>query len=58
MAQPIRVTVFDPETGETETRDVQPGDYAVVTCLPCHQTEVQAFASGTHIITVMGVRRG
>jgi hypothetical protein len=59
MPQPIRVTVHDPETGETETREVQPGDYAVITCAPCHQTETQAdLEAGTHTITVRGVRRG
>lgn len=56
---PIRVTVYDPATGDTDTREIQPGDYAIVCAAPCYRAEVQAdLVAGTHLITVEGVRRG
>ncbi|MGR6922605.1 hypothetical protein ACU635_50840 [[Actinomadura] parvosata] len=59
MTRPIIVTVHDPESGETDTREVQPGGYVVIACAPCHHTETQAdLEAGTHTITVKGVRRG
>lgn len=52
---PLIVTVLDPATGETTTREVRPGDYALITCEPCftHRTDVYPKA-GTHVITVKG----
>ncbi|WP_433445675.1 hypothetical protein [Nonomuraea sp. CA-141351] len=53
--RPLVVTVHDPATGETATREVQPGDYTVVACEPCfiYHTAVYPKA-GTHVITVKG----
>ncbi len=58
MAEPIRVTVYDPETGETATREVNEGDYALVCHSPCFLDHTQAdLVAGVHVITVRGVRR-
>lgn len=54
MPKPVRVTVYDPETGETQTADVPPGTYALICAEPCHRVGIEA-SPGQHIITVRGV---
>lgn len=50
----IRVTVLDLKTGETETAEIEPGNYIVVCAEPAHIAHTQAHANGTHILTVKG----
>ena len=56
-AKGIRITVEDLETGETQTRDVPPGDYALLTTEPAHVAHINAFANGTHVVTIKGRTR-
>lgn len=51
----IRVTVEDLATGETETVEVK-DDYVILAAGSCDVAHVQAFANGTHILTVKGRR--
>lgn len=58
MTEParIKVTVTDPETGDAE--EVEICDDYVITCAgSCYVHHVQAYANGTHVITVKG-RKG
>jgi hypothetical protein len=48
----LTVTVRDEETGETATRTVQDGDYVLVCAPPCRLDSAQAYANGTHVLTV------
>lgn len=58
MADPIRVTVHDPESGETVTKEVQQGDYLLICHEPCHRHHVQTYpTAGTHVVTIRGVQR-
>jgi hypothetical protein len=52
---PIRVTVEDLATGETETVEIM-DDYVILAAGSCHVDHVQAYANGTHILTVKGRR--
>lgn len=51
---PIRVTVEDTETGDTETCEIGNGPAGyVVTCGPgCDVTHVQTYANGTAVVTI------
>jgi hypothetical protein len=51
----IRVTVEDLATGETETIEVR-DDYVILAAGTCHVAHVQAYANGTHILTIKGRR--
>jgi hypothetical protein len=53
----IRVTVEDLKTGEKQTRDVPPGDYMLLTTEPAHVAHINAFANGTHVVTIKGRTR-
>lgn len=53
----VRVTVVDEETGDTETTVVPSGDYLVICVEPCHLDYTQAFANGTHQLTIKGAPR-
>lgn len=51
----IRVTVLDHASGETETKEVPPGEYLILCTRPCWVSHVQAYPkSGTHVLTVKG----
>lgn len=59
MAEPekgIRVTIDDLATGETEVQEVRWGDYLLICVGPCRLTNIAAYASGTHVVTIKGVR--
>lgn len=51
------VMACDIATGETETQEIV-NDYCIVTDGGCRVDGVQAYANGTHVITVKGVKRG
>jgi len=52
MAKNLRVTVFDPETGETVTREVGPADYAIVITEPLHLDALAVYGNGTKVLTL------
>lgn len=49
----LKVTIVDEQTGDTETTQVPDGDYLMIVTEPAHYA-VQAYANGTHVITVKG----
>lgn len=53
---PVRVTVTDPETGDSETAELL-DDYVITCAGSCYVDHVQAYANGTHVITVKGRKR-
>ena len=54
----LRVAVTDIETGESDEREVQEGDYVVICAQPCYLDSVVTHANGTHQLTVKGRRKG
>ncbi len=50
------MTVTDPETGDTETVEIT-DDYVITCAGSCYVDHVQAYANGTHVITVKGRKR-
>lgn len=52
----IRVTVTDTETGETESTEFD-NDYLLIRAGSCYLDGVQAYANGTHVLTIKG-RKG
>jgi hypothetical protein len=53
----IFVTVRDSVTGHEETTEIPADDYVLLCVGRCYRHSVQAYANGTHVITVQG-RRG
>jgi hypothetical protein len=54
---PVKVIVLNPETGDTE--EVEIADDYVITCAgSAYVDSIQAYANGTHVITVKGRARG
>lgn len=53
MSKGIRVTVEDLETGTVKSREIW-NDYLIICTGTCHVAHTQAFASGTHILTIKG----
>ncbi len=52
----IRITISDPETGEVfETKDLA-DDYLIICEGTAEETSLQAYANGTHVITVKNQR--
>ena len=51
----IRVTVEDLTTGEIKTVEIK-DDYVIFAAGSCHVEHIQAFSSGTHLLTVKGRR--
>lgn len=49
----IQVTVTDLDTGETSTETIW-DDYVTVCAGSCYLAGVQAYANGTHVLTVKG----
>lgn len=50
----LRVTVEDVETGDTETQEVPEGDYLLICHEPCRLDTINAWANGTHQLTIKG----
>lgn len=58
MAEPIKVTVSDPTTGEVLGEQVVTDDYVLVCAGTAELTYTQASpTTGTHVLTIKGVRR-
>ena len=53
----IQVTVTDLDTEESETAVIS-DDYVLTCAGSCHVHHTQAYANGTHVITVKGRRPG
>lgn len=51
----IIVTILDEQTGDEDVTRVPDGDYLLIATDPCTYG-VQAYANGTHVITVKGRR--
>lgn len=49
----IQVTVRDTETGDAQTATIT-NDYIIVTAGTCQVSNTQAYANGTHVLTVKG----
>lgn len=58
MSKPLQVTVFDPETGESSTGLVEPGNYIIICAAPCYLHSSQGHANGTTVLTVKGRTAG
>lgn len=54
MAEPLKVTVYNPETGESATGEIEPGNYMVICNPPCWLDGTQSYANGTTVVTVKG----
>ena len=52
MAEPIKVTVTDPDTGEVLGEQVIEDDYMVICAGNRYLAGTQAHANGTHVLTV------
>jgi len=52
----IEVTVHDTETGRSDTTTLE-NNYLLVTEGTCEMTHLQAYANGTHVITIKGRQR-
>lgn len=53
----IRVTITDLATGDSQSADIM-DDYVLITAGTARQTAVQVYPkSGTHVLTVKGVKR-
>lgn len=52
----ITVTATDPGTGDSDTVVIE-NDYVITCAGSCYVHHVQAYANGTHVITVKG-RKG
>lgn len=51
----VRITTTDLETGETETRELPAGEYAIVVTEPRHIDGIQEYRGGqTVVLTVKG----
>ncbi len=53
----VKVTVEDPETGETISRTIT-DDYVVITAGSCYLDGTAWYANGTRVLTVKGAKGG
>lgn len=54
MSKGIRVTAVDLETGETATKEIQPGNYVIVVASPCYVASERHYQTGTSQLTLKG----
>lgn len=52
MAEPIKVTVTDPGTGEVLAEQVLDDDYVVICAGARYVAHTNAHANGTHVVTI------
>lgn len=50
----LRIQITDVETGDFDECEVADGDYLLVCHEPCFLDSTQAYANGTHVLTVKG----
>lgn len=55
MSEPVRVTVYDPETGDTETRDLEPYSYILLLGANKEVSSMSRHANGTVQLTIKTV---
>lgn len=48
----LKITVEDLETGETDSREIEPGDYCIVTCAPRYLSGEVHHRNGTSVLTL------
>jgi hypothetical protein len=53
----IKVTVTDLDSGDSEEHAIA-DDYILTVAGSCYVDHIQAYANGTHVITVKGRKRG
>jgi hypothetical protein len=58
VSEGIRVTVVDLKTGDSETAEIEPGNYVLVCAEPAYIAHTQAHGNGTHVLTVKGYVSG
>lgn len=46
------MTIRDEQTGDVETVRVPDGEYFILATEPCHVAHAQAYANGTHVLTI------
>lgn len=52
MGDPVRVTVYDPMTGDTESRELQPDSYILLLGENKEVTSLSRYANGTVQFTI------
>jgi len=52
MSKNLVVTVYDPETKETASREIGPADYILVTTEPAYLDGLTRYGNGTTVLTV------
>lgn len=57
MADPVKVTVTDPESGEVLGERILDDDYMLICAGGPYLDHTQAHGNGTHVLTVKGCRR-
>jgi len=56
MTAPVRVTAYDPETGDTQTSEIV-DDFCITVAGTAEITSWIVHANGTHQLTIKNVRR-
>jgi hypothetical protein len=49
---PIRVTAYDPDNGDSGTREVVPGDYCLIVNEPAYLDGIVRHSNGTVVLTI------
>jgi hypothetical protein len=52
MSAAIKVTALDPETGESQTVELAPGQYVVTCADPAYVYHETAYRNGTSVVTI------
>lgn len=56
MSEPVKVTVYDPRTGETETADLPANDYILLLGERMELSGMQMYGNGTRVLTIKPTR--
>lgn len=48
----LHLTIRDEQTGDVETVRIPDGEYFILATEPCHVAHTNAWATGTHVLTV------
>jgi hypothetical protein len=49
---PVRVTAYDPDNGDSGTREVVPGDYCLIVNEPAYLDGIKRYSNGTVVLTI------